>query len=173
MSFDRQNKRKIILLEEICFPFAISVFSKCFQIKYSRNLLGTKYYSTMVTFNSCTDTRQISVARNSRRYLILLVPFWKMMSFETIGLRFLVRNRAAFCLIRDLPQMQCGRMLTRHYHSTTARYELRNDLTFSLNINTDYTRIPTFQVWLVLCGAKRQRSKLVSIKSSFYARLLY
>ena len=59
----------------------------------------------MVTFNSCTDTRQISAAPNSRRYLIVLVPFWKIMSFETIGLRFLVRNRAAFCLIRILPQM--------------------------------------------------------------------
>ena len=65
----------------------------------------------MVTLNSCSDSRQISAAPKSRRYLILLVPFWKMMSFETNGLRFLVRNRAAFCLIRILPQMQCG-MLT-------------------------------------------------------------
>ena len=81
----------------------------------------------MVTLNSCTDTRQISAALNSRRYLILLVSFWKMMTFETNGLRFLMRNRAAFCLICILPQMQCG-MLTRHYHSTTARYGLRNDL---------------------------------------------
>ena len=81
----------------------------------------------MVTFNSCAETRQISAAPNSRRYLILLVPFWKMMSFETKELHFLVRNRAAFCLIRILPQMQCG-MLTIHYHSTTARYGLRNDL---------------------------------------------
>ena len=80
----------------------------------------------MVTFNSRTDTRQISAASNSRRYLILLVPFWKMMSFQTNVLRFLVRNRAAFCLIRILPQMQCG-MLTRHYYSPTARYRLRND----------------------------------------------
>ena len=81
----------------------------------------------MVTFNSCADTRQIWAAANSRQYLILLVPFWKMMSFETHRLRFLVRNRAAFCLIRILLQMQCG-MLTRRYHSTTARYGLRNDL---------------------------------------------
>ena len=81
----------------------------------------------MMTLNSCTDTRQISVAPNSRRYLILLVLFWKMMTFETNGLRFLMRNRAASCLIRILPQMQCG-MLTRHYYSTTARYGLRNDL---------------------------------------------
>ena len=81
----------------------------------------------MVKFNSCADTRQISAAANSSRYVILLVPFWKILSFETHGLRFLVRNRAAFCLIRIFFQMQCG-MLTRHYHSTTARSGLRNDL---------------------------------------------
>ena len=127
INFDVHNKRRIILLKEICFPFAISVFSKCFEIKHSRNLLGSKYDSTMVAFNLRTDMRQISAAPNSRRYLILLFPLWKMMSFETNGLRFLVRNRAAFCVIRILPQMQCG-MLTRHYYSTTARYRLRNDL---------------------------------------------
>ena len=120
INFDVHNKRRIILLEEICFPPAISVFSKCFQIKCSRNLFGSKYDSFVVTFNSCTDTRQISAAPNSCRYLILLVSFWKMMSFEANGLRFLVRNRAAFCLICILP---------RHYHSTTARSGLRNDLT--------------------------------------------
>ena len=32
----------------------------------------------------------------------------------------MVQNRAALCLVRDLPQEQCG-MLTRHYHSKTAR----------------------------------------------------
>ena len=89
INFDVQNKRRVILLEEICFPSAISVSSECFQAKYSRNLLGAKYDSSMVTFNSCTDTRQISAAPNSRRYLILLAPFWKMMSYETFGLRFL------------------------------------------------------------------------------------
>ena len=142
-------------------------------MKYSRNLLGTKYDSTMVTFNSCTDTRQISAAPNSCQYLILLDPFWKMMSFETIGLRFLVRNRAAFCLVSVLPQMQCGRDAdeTLSFHDSTIR--VRNDLTFSININTHNARIPTFRVLLVLCGAKRQRSELASIKSSFYARLLY
>ena len=103
INFDVYNKRRIILVEEIWFPSAISVFSKCFQIKYSRNLFGSKYDSSMMTFNSCTDTRQISAAPNSCRYLILLVSFWKMMSFETNGLRFLVRNRAAFCLICILP----------------------------------------------------------------------
>ena len=126
-NFDDHNKRRIILLEEICFPSAISVFSKCFQIKYSRNLFGSKYDSSMMTFNSCTDTRQISSAPNFCRNLILLVSFWKKISFETNGLRFLVRNCATFCLICILPQMQCG-MLMRHYHSTTARYGLRNDL---------------------------------------------
>ena len=96
-----------------------------------------------------------------------------MRSFETIGLRFLVRNRPAFCLIGVLPQMQCGRDAdeTLSFHDSTIR--VRNDLTFSLNINTDYTRIPTFRVLVVLCGAKRQRSELVSTKSSFFARLLY
>ena len=92
----------------ICFPLAISVFSKCFRIKCSRNLLRSKYNSTMVTFNSCTDTRQISAAPNSRQYLIQLFPFRKMMSFLTNGLRFLVQNCAASCLIRVLPQMYCG-----------------------------------------------------------------
>ena len=48
------------------------------------------------------------------------------MSFETNGLRFLVRNRADFCLVCILPQKQRG-VLTRHHHSTTARYGLRND----------------------------------------------
>ena len=102
INFDVHNKRRIIPLEEICFPFAISVFSKCFEIKHSRNLLRSKYDSTMVAYNSCTDMRQISAAPNSRRYLILLVSLWKMMSFETNGLRFLVRNCAAFYLIRIL-----------------------------------------------------------------------
>ena len=57
----------------------------------------------MVTLNSCTNTRQITAAPNFRRYLLLLVPFWKIMSFETNGLRFLVRNRAAFCHIPHSP----------------------------------------------------------------------
>ena len=113
INFDVHNKQKIILLEETCFPFAISVFSKWFEIKHSQNLLGSKYDSITVTFNSCTDMRQISAAPNSRRYLILLIPLWKMLSFETNWLRFLVRNRAAFCLIRILPQMQCGMVCWR------------------------------------------------------------
>ena len=75
------------------------------------------------------------------------------MSFETIGLRFLGRNRATFCLIGVLPQMQCGRDADETLSFTTARYELRNDRKFSLNIDTDYIRIPTFRVLLVLCGA--------------------
>ena len=77
INFDVYNKRRIIFLEEISFLCAINVFSKCFEIKYSRNLLGLKYDLTMVTFNSCADTRQISDASNSRRYLVLLVTFGK------------------------------------------------------------------------------------------------
>ena len=63
--------------------------------------------------------------------------FWKKMDCV-----FLVQNRAAFCLLR-FSQKQCG-MLTRHYHSKTARYGLRNDRRFSITINTDYTSSPTF-----------------------------
>ena len=83
------------------------------------------------------------------------------MSFETIGLRFLVRNRAAFCPIGVLPQMQCGRDAdeTLSFRSSTIR--VCNDLTLSLNINTDYTRIPTFRVLLVLCGAKNNVANLL------------
>ena len=110
----------------------------------------------MVTFKSCTDTRQISDA-NSRWYLILLVPSWKIMSFGTKGLRFLVRNRAAFSLASVLPQKQCV-MLTRHNYSKTAwSNSQRNDRTFSININTDYTHTSTFWVLLLPCDAKRQR----------------
>ena len=43
-------------------------FSECFQIIYSRNLLGSKYDSTVVTLNSRTDKRQISAAPNFRRF---------------------------------------------------------------------------------------------------------
>ena len=100
--------------KRFAFFLRLVFFSECFQTKYSQNLLGAKHDSTMVTFNSCTDTRQISTAPNSRRYLIRrVVPFWKMMSFETIRFRFLVQNRSAFCLVRVLPQKQCG-MQTRH-----------------------------------------------------------
>ena len=106
INFNVKSKLKVILLEEICFPSAISLFSKCFAIKHSRNLFGSKYDWTMVSFISCTDTRQISAAPNSRRYLIFLVSFCKMMSFETNGLRSLVRNRATFCLLHILSQMQ-------------------------------------------------------------------
>ena len=132
-------------MKQICFPSTISVFSEYFQIKYFRNLLGSKYHSTMVTFISCADRPQISPAPISCPYLILLLPFWKMMSFETNGLRFLARNCAAFCFVCVLPQKQCDK-LTRHYHSTTARYGLRNDPTFSLNVNPDNTRISTSKV---------------------------
>ena len=42
----------------------------------------------MMTFNLWTATRQISAAQNPHEYLILLVPFWKMMSFETKWISF-------------------------------------------------------------------------------------
>ena len=84
----------------------------------------------MVTFKSCTDTRQISAAPNSRHYLILLVPFWKMMSFETNGLRFLVRNRAAFSLVFVLPQKQFGMLTSIGGHKSVN--PLITKLTFSL-----------------------------------------
>ena len=42
----------------------------------------------MVTSNSWSDTRQISAAPNSHQYLILLVPFRKMVSFETKWIAF-------------------------------------------------------------------------------------
>ena len=131
----------------------MTVFPECFQMKYSRNLLGSKYDWTMVTFNSCTDTPQISAAPDSRRYLILLVPFWKMKSFVTKRLRFLVQNRSF------LPRSRAPAKVMRYadetfYHSMTARYELHNDLTFSLNINTDFTRIPTSKVLtLLICNS--------------------
>ena len=50
INFDVHNKRRNIFLEEIRFLYAINVFSKCFEIKYSRNLLGSKYDLTLVTF---------------------------------------------------------------------------------------------------------------------------
>ena len=53
-------------------------------------------------------------------------------------------------------------LLTRHYHSTTARCGLRNDLKFSLNIDTGYTRIPTFRVLFLPCGAKKQKVQKVA-----------
>ena len=39
------------LLQQLVF------FFECFQLEYSRNLLGSKYDLTMMTFNSWTDTR--------------------------------------------------------------------------------------------------------------------
>ena len=63
-------------------------FFRIFSSKYSRDLVGSKYNLTKVTFNSWTDSHQISAAPNSQQYLILLVPFWKMMSFETKWIAF-------------------------------------------------------------------------------------
>ena len=51
-------------------------------------------------------------------------------------------------------------LLTRHYHSTTARNGLRNDLTFWLNIKTEYTRISTSKVLTLLICKLQLRVKL-------------
>ena len=72
------------------------------------------------------------------------------------GLRFLVQNRAAFCLVRVVPQKQCG-LLMRHYYSKTARYGLHNDRTFSIDINSNDTSISTLRVLFLPGVTKRQR----------------
>ena len=83
-------------------------FFERFQLKYSRNLLGLKYdLTTRVAFNLWIGIRQISAASNSHRYLILLVSFWKMMSFETKWSAFF-GAKSHCCLVGDLPQKQCG-----------------------------------------------------------------
>ena len=109
------------------------MFFRLFSNKIFSKFIRSKYDSIVVTFKSSTDTHQIS-AENSRRYLILLVPFWKMISFETNGLRFLVRNGAAFSLACVLPQKQRG-MLTRHYYS---RYSVIQQPTQWSNIFNKY-----------------------------------
>ena len=38
--FDVKDINRVILLAEICFPSAISVFFECFQLKYCQNGLG-------------------------------------------------------------------------------------------------------------------------------------
>ena len=66
------------------------------------------------------------------------------MSFETKLIAFFgPKSRAAFCLVYVLPQKQCG-MLSRHRRSKTARYGLRNDRIFAINLNTDQTRSQKF-----------------------------
>ena len=59
--------------KEISFPSAISDFFRMFLIKILSKFIIT-----------C----QISAAPNSHKYLILLVPFWKMMSFATKWIAF-------------------------------------------------------------------------------------
>ena len=111
-------------------------FFRIFSLKYSRNLLGSKYNLTMVTFNSWTDTLQISAAPNFYHYLILLVPFWKIMSFETKWIAFFGAKSRCYLPRSRSPQKQCV-MLTRYSHSKIPRYCLRSeDRAFPLNINT-------------------------------------
>ena len=80
----------------------------------------------MVTFNLFTDTRQIWAAPNCCRYLILLVPFWKMMSFKTKWIAFFGAKLRCF-----LPQLGFPTNAMRYAdktlsHSTTARFGLCN-----------------------------------------------
>ena len=67
------------------------------------------------------------------------------MSFETERIALFCAKSRCFLRCRVLPQKQCG-MLSRHYHFKTARYGLRNDRTFSINIGTDCTSIPISRV---------------------------
>ena len=78
INFDVHNKRRIILLKEICFPSAISVFFKSFRIKYYRNLSGSKYDSFMVTFNLC----RLLIRVRSRPPRILAGIWFYLFHFE-------------------------------------------------------------------------------------------
>ena len=106
---------------------------------------------TMVTFNPWTTS-------DLGRPLFSPVSDSTSSILKQNGLRILAQNRAAFCLIRVLPQKQSG-TLTR-LHSKTARYGLRNDRTFSININNDYTSILTLQVLLLPCVANSSFNKI-------------
>ena len=55
-------------------------FFECFQLKYSRNFVGSKYDLTMVTFNSSTNTK--SVLGCPKFLSVSGFTFWKMMCFE-------------------------------------------------------------------------------------------
>ena len=85
----------------------------------------------MVTFKSSTDTHQISAA-NSRLYLILLVPFWKMISFETNGLRVLGAKWRCF-----QPRLRSSAKATR-YADETLLFSIQRD-------STAYEMIEHFQ----------------------------
>ena len=70
------NKRSILMLKingetfswkRFAFLQQLVFFPECFQLKYSRNLLESKYDLTMVTFNLWIDRRHISAAPNSYR----------------------------------------------------------------------------------------------------------
>ena len=107
---------------------------------------------------------KFSAATNSHQYLILF--FGKWWALIQNGLCFLVLNRIVFCLVCFLPQKQWG-MLMRNYHSKTARYG------YAILTLTIYKHLDSLGFVSTLCCKKASGWILVSIKSSFYARLLY
>ena len=69
----------------------------------------------MVTVNSWIHTRQISVGPNSHQYLILLVPVWKIMSFETKWIAFFGAKSPYF-----LPRSRSPAKAMRYVDETTS-----------------------------------------------------
>ena len=81
----------------------------------------------MVTFNSWTDTRQISAASDSQQYLILLAPFWKMTSFETKWIAFFKHSLSLGFVFYPVflplqPNRQRGKILVSIKASFYARF---------------------------------------------------
>ena len=150
-------------------------FSECFLLKYW-NVLGLKYDLTMMTFKLIHELKHFRsrLPQTFTSMWFFLFHFGKWWILRQNWFCFLVQNRAAFCLVRFLPQKHCG-MLTRRYHSKTPRYRLRNeDQIFSLNINPWLYIVQAFPFsgfcFYPVSVAKRQRGEiLVSIESSFYA----
>ena len=103
-------RRNLLSCSNWCFfrMFSIKTFSKFILVEI-RFDYGDIYFVA---------------APNSDRYLILFVPFWKMMRFETNWVAVFVANLHCF-----LPRWRspAKAMLTRHYHCKTARKKLRND----------------------------------------------
>ena len=144
-------------------------FFQIFSIKYSWNLLGSKYDFTIVTFNSWTDTHQFSAPQNSHWYLILLFGKWWVLKQN--GLRFLVQNRtllsASFVFSRKsnvvcwqdiiIPRQRNtggSNIFNKYQHCL---YKHFDSLGYIFNLPTKKT------MWLNSCFNKL----------SFYAQLLY
>ena len=86
-------------MEEISFPSANSCFFfECFQLKYYQNLLGSKSDLTTMTFNSWTDTRQISAAPNSHSVSDSTCSSLKSDENETKWITFLEAKSRYFLL---------------------------------------------------------------------------